>query len=160
MKSIFWPTMFKPRKLVFGLVILSICIVIGYGYIHSTSKNKLRTCNTHKGTYKVRTERIGKKSYNFLVADTPAKWEYGLMNIKSKKDICGHDGMVFDFPIALPQTFWNKNTYLDLKVVWMNGDTVEGTSTLQSITSAGPQTVSSPVAVQKVVELHSPRGLK
>lgn len=153
MKNIILLIMFSRRALLVGLIVLGILAVFGYGIKESISKRNARSCKTHQGNYQVRTEQIEKKYYTLLIADIPAKWEYGLMNIKNKKDICGYDGMVFDFPIAIPQTFWNKNTYLDLEVVWMNGDKVEGTSMLKSITSAGPQTISSPVAVKKVIEL-------
>ena len=75
------------------------------------------------------------------------------MNVKSKQDICGNDGMIFTFPIAMPQTFWNKNTLVDLDIYWMKGDKKVGQSKLLAITKSGLTTVSSPEAVDRVVEI-------
>ena len=36
--------------------------------------------------------------------------------------------MIFIFPDKERQTFWNKNTYLDLDIYWMNDDKVVGKS--------------------------------
>lgn len=92
-------------------------------------------------------------SSTLLVADSPAKWEYGLMNVKNKNDICGHDGMIFTFPIAMPQTFWNKNTLVDLDIYWMKGGKKVGQDRLPAITRSGLTTVSSPEAVDRVIEI-------
>ena len=43
------------------------------------------------------------------------------------------DGMVFEFPDRQYRTFWNKNTYMDLDLYWMNDDVVVGKSVLPSI---------------------------
>jgi uncharacterized membrane protein (UPF0127 family) len=75
------------------------------------------------------------------------------MNVKSKQDICGHDGMVFTFPIALPQTFWNKDTLVDLDMYWMRGDEIVGQDILPAITKSGIKTVSSLEPVDRVVEV-------
>ena len=110
-------------------------------------------CVTHHATYDVIAYKLKTNNLKLLVADTPDKWTYGLMNIKSKKDICNAEGMIFKFPIALPQTFWNKDTLVDLDVYWMNGDEIERTSELTAITTVGPQTISSPVSVSTVIEI-------
>jgi uncharacterized membrane protein (UPF0127 family) len=111
------------------------------------------SCKTLHDTYDIKRILIDNKNFNVLVADSPSKWEYGLMNVKSKKDICGHDGMIFTFPIAMPQTFWNKNTLVDLDIYWMNGEKKVGQGKLPAITKSGLTTVSSPEAVDRVVEI-------
>ena len=88
-----------------------------------------------------------------LVADTPSKWEYGLMNIQDKRDICGHDGMICTFPIALPQIFWNKNTLVDLDIYWMKGGKKVAEGRLSAITKSGIETIASPGSVDAVIEI-------
>lgn len=91
------------------------------------------------------------KQYHVLVADTPARQELGLMFVT---ELEGYDGMVFYFPDSSVKAFWNKNTLIDLNIIWMNDDTVIGKEKLPSIYKTGnPKTISSPGAVNTVVEL-------
>ncbi len=91
------------------------------------------------------------KTYRLLVADEPEEWERGLMYYKKPVNF---DGMIFVFPNKAVRTFWNKNTYLDLEVYWLDGDRVVGKTFLPSIERSGKiVTVSSPRAVDKVVEI-------
>ncbi len=64
-------------------------------------------------TDKISTKtNIEGKSYKLLIADTEGKHAYGLMNVTTKNDICGNDGMIFIFKDFGIQTFWNKSTCL------------------------------------------------
>jgi len=64
------------------------------------------------------------------------------------------DGMIFIFPDKDYRTFWNKNTYLDLDVYWLNDDKVVGKSFLPSILkSKKVVTVGSGEEVNRVVEI-------
>lgn len=112
-----------------------------------------QSCKTHHDSYRVESLDVHDKTYTLLVADSPSRWRYGLMNIRNKREICGHDGMVFYFPIAVPQTFWNKNTLVDLQVYWMNKGTIIGETMLPSVTDSGVQTITSPDAADTVVEI-------
>ena len=93
-------------------------------------------------------------NYLLLFADSPEKWEKGLMFVKNKQDIGGADGMIFLFPDKKPRTFWNKNTLVDLNLYWLEDDNLVGKSLLPSIEKTREVvTVSSPKAVNKVIEL-------
>lgn len=94
------------------------------------------------------------ETYRLLVADTPEKWEQGLMYVRTKDDISGYDGMLFQFPNAEQRMFWNKNTLSDLTLYWMHNGKVIGTSSLPSIEKTGSITsVFSPSPADQVVEL-------
>lgn len=91
------------------------------------------------------------KSYKLLVADNQEEWEKGLMFRRSKD---GVDGMMFLFPDYEARTFWNKNTFIDIKVYWIKDDEIVGESELSSIEKTRTvKTISSPQAVNKVIEI-------
>jgi len=73
---------------------------------------------------------INNKNYCLLTASNQEQWERGLMFYKKPVDF---DGMIFIFPDKQVRNFWNKNTYLDLDLYWMNGEIVIGKSYLPSI---------------------------
>lgn len=91
------------------------------------------------------------KKYRLLVADNPEKWQKGLMFFRSLE---GADGMIFIFPDSSVRTFWNKNTLMDLKLLWVQEGKKIGESNLPSIEkSKGIVTVSSPAPADTVIEL-------
>ena len=97
---------------------------------------------------------INNVKYKLLITDASEEWQKGLMFYKSKKELKGADGMIFIFPDKERQTFWNKNTYLDLDIYWMNDDKVVGKSFLPSILKSGEiVVVKSPDKANKVVEI-------
>jgi uncharacterized membrane protein (UPF0127 family) len=91
------------------------------------------------------------KKYRFLVADSPRKWEKGLMYYRK---LDGVQGMIFAFPDEDYRSFWNKNTLMDLKLYWIDKGKVTGTSQLPSIEkSKSTVTVSSPGKADTVIEM-------
>ena len=91
------------------------------------------------------------KKYKLYLADEPKKWQRGLMYMKKLKDV---DGMIFVFPEKKHRVFYNKNTYLDLDVYWIDIDSVVGKGFLPSIKwSKKIVYLYSPCEVDKVVEL-------
>ena len=95
--------------------------------------------------------QINSKNYCLLTANNQSEWEKGLMFYKKPVNF---DGMIFIFPDKQIKSFWNKNTYLDLDLYWMDGETVVGKSYLPSIIrTKNPLTVSSPKEVDRVVEI-------
>lgn len=101
--------------------------------------------------YETTNYQLEGRIYKLLVADTPEKWERGLMNFRKLE---GVSGMIFLFPDKKIRHFWNKNTYLDLDVYWLDDDKVKGKSFLPSIEKSKKIIViSSPAKVNKVVEI-------
>jgi len=89
--------------------------------------------------------------YKLLLADDEAEWVKGLMGYKKKE---GFDGMLFIFPDKKHRQFWNKNTYLDLDIYWLDDKTVVSKSFLPSINKTGKIViVNSPKEVNHVIEL-------
>ncbi len=94
---------------------------------------------------------INNKNYCLLTANNQQEWERGLMYYKKPVDF---DGMIFIFPDKQVRSFWNKNTYVDLDIYWMDGETIVGKSYLPSILkSKETVVVGSKIKVNKVVEI-------
>lgn len=129
------------RKFFYLLTIFFIFLLLFFFYKKTTQK-------------KFYPFTINGKRYQLLTATNPSQWQKGLMNFKSKKELKGADGMIFIFPEKQPLTFWNKNTYLDLEVYWINDKKIIGKSFLPSILKTKKiVTVSSPALADKVIEI-------
>ncbi|MFN4012918.1 MAG: DUF192 domain-containing protein [Aquificaceae bacterium] len=85
-----------------------------------------------------------------MIADTPEKQEKGLMGYRY---LVGYDGMVFLYKDKRVRHFWNKNTYLELDLYWIEDNKLVGRSYLPPMDKAGIIIVSSPKPVNTVVEL-------
>ena len=117
-------------------------LLIYYLFITNNNQCKNRSARIYK---------INDKNYCLLIGSSRTEWERGLMFYKKPVDF---DGMIFIFPDKDYRTFWNKNTYLDLDVYWLNDDKVVGKSFLPSILkSKKVVTVGSGEEVNRVVEI-------
>ena len=104
--------------------------------------------------YQTVSYRLSSADYRLLLADTPEKWEKGLMYVKNKSDIGGLDGMIFIFPTSEIKSFWNKNTLSHLTLYWIHNKIILGTSDMPSVTESGTiQTFSSPAPADTVIEI-------
>ncbi|MFA6533285.1 MAG: DUF192 domain-containing protein [Patescibacteria group bacterium] len=86
-----------------------------------------------------------------LASNNQEQWEKGLMFYKKPVNF---DGMIFIFPEKEIKSFWNKNTYLDLDIYWMDDEKVIGKSYLPSVLKSKEiEVVKSPSEVNRVVEI-------
>lgn len=88
--------------------------------------------------------------YVLYTARTALEKAKGLSGITELK---GVDGMVFFFSQGSKPTFWNKETHLDLEIIWMNSGEIVGRDFLPSENNAGLVTITAPAKIDKVVEL-------
>lgn len=61
------------------------------------------------------------RTIDIEIADTPYEWETGLMYRDSMED---NQGMLFIYPNAAPRSFYMKNTYIPLDIIFMDNDTL------------------------------------
>ncbi len=106
--------------------------------------------NDQKEIGNMTTYRLNGKTLHLLVADRPAEWEKGLMNIRQKTNF---DGILFRFPDKAYRNFWNKNTLLDLNIYWLVDEQVIRKDFLPAITRGGLVTITSPQPVNRVIEI-------
>jgi uncharacterized membrane protein (UPF0127 family) len=140
----------------FIIVISSlILLVTAYSLLPNQRKisQNIGICKTDFDIYDVIAFKIYDKHYRLLVADKDLTHQHGLMGVTSRTDICGHDGMIFEFEKAGIQTFWNQNTFVDLKLYFMLSDYVVREDNLQNIKSAGLKIYSSFLPVDRVIEI-------
>jgi len=91
------------------------------------------------------------KVYLLTEAKTPEEWQKGLMFIKKPVD---YDGMIFIFPDKQIRSFWNKNTFIDLDVYWLEDDKIVGKDKLESIEKTkNIKIIQSTLPVNKVIEI-------
>jgi uncharacterized membrane protein (UPF0127 family) len=119
------------------------------------SKSKQPQASLDFSDYKTTDLRLSTLDVRLLIADTPKKWEKGLMYVRNKQDIGGLDGMIFTFPKSTPLSFWNKNTLSHLTLYWINKGKIIGTSDMPSITQTNGviSTFSSPSEADTVIEV-------
>lgn len=97
---------------------------------------------------------INNKTYKLLIADNQEKWQKGLMFYKNKEELKEADGMIFIFPDKDYRSFWNKNTYFDLDIYWIDDDKIVSKDYLPSILiTKDPYTINSKEKVNKVIEI-------
>lgn len=126
----------KYFLVVAGVLAGVILIVLGKPYF--TDKSEKITLN------------IEGREYVLYTARTSAEHMRGLSGITELK---GADGMIFYFEPARSVTFWNKNTHLNLDLIWLRNGKVVGKDFLPSEDSAGLVTKASFEEVDQVVEL-------
>ncbi len=124
------------KKIVVAILILLLLLIVAKVIIAP-----------HKGTTSYTLE--GRK-YMLLTARTPQEWQKGLMDVRKLNNA---DGMIFIFPDKAIRSFWNKNTYVDLNLYWLDDNQVVGRSFLPSVDKGGIVIVTSPVVINEVVEL-------
>src|SRR3989338_6309813 len=86
-------------------------ILIIFGIFISKAKS-VSNDNQMWKDYEVKKINIENKNYKVVIANKPDQWQQGLMNIRKPVDF---DGMLFVFPYKSKQSFWNKNTLVDLR---------------------------------------------
>jgi len=129
------------KKIVVWLIAFVLIVQIGYYFLF---KNEIDLEKTNI--------IINQQSYTMWVADSDEERSQGLQNVKKLKD---DQGMIFKFDESNNISFWNKNTLIDLAILWVDGSTVVGIDHLPQQSSNEIVSVSSPQKVSQVIELNN-----
>jgi len=97
-----------------------------------------------------KTIYINSKKLSVKIADTDAERERGLMGVIKTE---GYDGMLFIFGADGDVSFWNKETSLDLDLIWIKDNRVLSVDFLPREPQNGLRILPSPGAIDMVLEL-------
>lgn len=104
-------TSIKKMKKIRLLVIVILIIVI---IVLITTTKKSDTGNFNYLT-------VGKSRLSVEIVQTPAEIERGL---SGRKELCQRCGLLFIFPEKQKYSFWMKQMYFDIDILWIDGDKV------------------------------------
>lgn len=97
--------------------------------------------------------RIGSAEVVIEIADTQAKWIKGLSGRMALEQ---DQGMMFLFPELSQKSFWNKDTFIPLDVIWIREGSVKGISLLPAEEKGkNPTVVTSPGLIDDVLEVNA-----
>jgi uncharacterized protein len=137
-------------KKVIGFSTIMIILIGAYFFLEPKDSLAPVVPSIPSAQFEQKSITIGNVQVAAYIADTPAKQEQGLMHVEALHE---NEGMLFMFDTVNLQSFWNKNTLLDLDIIWIAGETIVGVSSLPNEPSNGTNTVSSPAPVDKVLEM-------
>jgi uncharacterized protein len=100
--------------------------------------------------------RTGPRSFSVEVASTPETQQHGLMN---RHELAPDGGMLFDFHRDASLTFWMKDTYLPLDMLFIRSD-----GTISSITPNAVPLSTTPIRstepVRAVLEINGGKAIE
>ncbi len=133
------------RKYIYSALILVVFTIFIFFQPKKTSQSSF-------SEYQVINFQLENKNLRLLVADSQQKRERGLMDTKKLEP--GIAGMIFVFPRKDFQSFWNKNTLMNLDLYWLAEDKIIGKDFLPAIKENGETImIGSPQPVDKVIEI-------
>lgn len=130
----------KIRKFLIAIITLILVILVIFFISHKISNQN----------YETKRYKLGGIEVNLKIADSPEERQKGLSQIYNLDE---KEGMIFIFGEPSILSFWNKDTFLDLDVVWIKDDTIVGITPLQK-EEKGRQIINSPVPCNIVIELN------
>lgn len=133
-----------------GIVIISLILAVAAYFLIFPKARPQKDGKVLWENYETIEKEVYGKTLTLVVADTPSRWQQGLMHVRKP---FSYDGMIFTSQRAIPQVFWNMNTYEDLDVYWLRDGEIIGQSFLPSIEKNGMTTVSSPGPADTVIEV-------
>lgn len=104
----------------FLIPVFAICLSL-FGLVIYFSQNNFKISNREEFTVTDHYEwEASENNFIYLeIADTPQEREFGLMNRKSLDE---NRGMIFIFPDETPRTFWMKDTYVSLDIIFLDSN--------------------------------------
>jgi uncharacterized membrane protein (UPF0127 family) len=93
----------------------------------------------------------GEKEFQVEIADDPRETTIGLM---FRREMADNEGMLFDFGVEAQRSFWMRNTYIPLDMLFIRADgTID--SIVERATPLSEKPVPSKGAVRFVLEINA-----
>lgn len=106
--------MIKKRYIISVIIII---IILIFGIIFSNQNNKNNEINQNKESNQNKVCTEDKRCINVEIANTLETLEDGLMY---RESLDSNSGMLFVFPIEGIYSFWMKNTFIPLDIIWLD----------------------------------------
>lgn len=134
-----------------GIILVLVVAIALYSLYETRPVNLAQQDIAGRASESSPTVTIGDVSFSVVLARTESERARGLMYVKKLGD---DQGMLFVFEKEESQIFWNNNTKLPLKVIWILEEKVIGISELPS-DEIDIRLVNSPGVVSHVLEVAS-----
>ncbi|PIP51203.1 hypothetical protein COY43_01335 [Candidatus Berkelbacteria bacterium CG_4_10_14_0_8_um_filter_35_9_33_8] len=128
------------KKIIVWVIAIVLVIQIGYYFLF---KNIIDLEKTNI--------KINQQIYSLWIADNDEERFQGLQNIEKLKN---NQGMIFNFNESQNISFWNKNTFVNLAILWVDRNVIVGIDRLPQQSSDEIISVSSPQKIDQVIELN------
>lgn len=133
----------RNKRQVLGLVLFVVLFVVFYNF-YWTKRNLLKVSFANPDN------TISADFYLKIAAD-PAQRQKGLMFVKSMPE---REGMIFIFPSEQVQSFWMRNTYIPLDMIFIGSD-LKVIGILEQVPVLNEQARSIDKAAKYVIELNA-----
>lgn len=146
-------SIFSNKWLIIGIGLLFLLPTAWYLYDNYTDNTPVKEPTfRHDGKLSLITSDSSYRTeIDIEIVKQPEEIMQGLMYRKSMKD---DQGMLFDMPVEEPQSFWMKNTYIPLDIVYINGFG-EIVSIQANTTPLSTQSLPSELPAKYVLEVNA-----
>ena len=127
-----------------AIIVTVIIALSAFEFPGNASKAATITCSIYRGDALIKT-------YDVEVVDTEASFRKGLMY---RKKLPEDKGMIFDFAIPRITSFWMKNTYIPLDIIFIG---IDGriVNIAENTTPLSEELISSNAVVSAVLEINA-----
>lgn len=127
-----------------AIIVTVIIALSAFEFFGNDSKAASIACSIYRGNSLIKT-------YDVEVVDTEASFKKGLMY---RKMLPEENGMIFDFEIPRITSFWMKNTYIPLDIIFIG---IDGriVNIAENTTPLSEELISSKAVVSAVLEINA-----
>ncbi len=106
----------QKKFLLIGIIFIIVSISIFIGHLNDSINPAVPEIIQNQ---QKKVVSINETDFNLTIADDYEEWSRGLMYIKELPD---YGGMLFTYPDEEERTFWMKNTYIPLDIIFINSE--------------------------------------
>lgn len=146
----------RNTKIIFSIIVVVLIIVAAVPFYFLKNKNSATNVNND-----LREIYLDAAKLKVEIADDPVSRSKGL---SGRTKLAQNQGMLFIMDSTGIQSFWMKNTFIPLDMIWISGNSVVGiTSNVQpeiGVSDDKLKVYTSPDYVDKVIEVNAGWSLR
>lgn len=129
-----------------SVLLLPLIAMVGIA-VFATRHTAGSLCESKKGI-----AAIGQMRYAVQLAINPAEWSQGL---SGRPGLPLDEGMLFLFPNAAKRSFWMKDMFFPIDIIWIDSDWNVVGVVPHATPETYPKTFTSPAPISRVLEIAS-----